>query len=123
SGQTLSVPFDQLLIFSTNLEPQQLVDEAFLRRIRYKIFVPDPGPYEFRMIFEKVCAARRITFGEDAYAQLEAFYAEHGIPRRACHPRDLMDQLVDIATFRDEEPALSPELLELACQSYFVSLE
>ncbi len=123
SGQTLAVPFDELLVFSTNLEPRDLVDEAFLRRIRYKIHIPDPGPEEFRAILERVCAAHNLELDERALALLDAYYQEHHLPRRACHPRDLVDQLRDNAHFQGETPRLSPELLRLACQSYFVRLD
>lgn len=123
SGQTLSIPFDQLLVFSTNLEPSSLVDEAFLRRIRYKIHVPNPKPEEFEYIFQRVCAQKNIPYEPSAFKQLERFYKETGLPQRACHARDLIDQLIDIARFQGIEPALSPDLLDLACQSYFVRLD
>jgi len=123
SGQTLSVPFDELLVFSTNLEPRDLVDEAFLRRIRYKIAVPDPTPEDFRLIWERVCANKNLLDSQEALEQVEAFYQRNHIPQRACQPRDLIDQLIDIAVFRGEEPALTPELVDLACSSYFVRLD
>jgi len=123
TGQTLAVPFDELLVFSTNLEPRELVDEAFLRRIRYKINVPDPTREEFRDIFLRVTASKRMDFTDEALEQIEEFYAENNISRRSVHPRDLIEQLIDIARFQGLEPALTPELIDLACNSYFVRME
>jgi predicted ATPase with chaperone activity len=123
SGQTVAVPFDELLVFSTNLEPRDLVDEAFLRRIRYKIGVPDPTPEGYRDIWERVCAMKNLPENPAAIEQVEAFYRDNNIKQRACQPRDLIDQLIDIAVFRGEPPELTEELIDLACSSYFVRLD
>lgn len=120
TGQVISVPFDQLIIFSTNLEPHRLVDEAFLRRIRYKVQVPNPTEDEFREIFARVCAERGVPYEPAAVAQVIAYVQQHGLELRCCQPRDLVEQIIDIATFTDAAPRLTPELVRLACASYFV---
>lgn len=122
SGRRLRVPFDPLVIFSTNMEPTSLVDEAFLRRIRYKIYVPDPTPESYIEILRRVCTAQGISFDPQAVELIFAYYRTHGISPRACHPRDIVEHLVDIADYAGVPPTLSPELLRMALESYFVPL-
>lgn len=122
TGQELSVPFDQLIIFSTNLDPASLVDEAFLRRIRYKIEVPNPTIEEYEEIFRRVCERRRVPYEFSAIEFVLDYYDRRGIEPRSCHPRDLIDQLLDIAEYMELPKTLSPELLQSACDSYFVRL-
>jgi predicted ATPase with chaperone activity len=123
TGKKIDVPFDQLIIFSTNIEPKQLVDEAFLRRIRYKIEVHNPTPAEYREILRRVCRERSVPYSDDGLRYLlEHEYAKRKLELRACHPRDLIDQLIDIAHFTRTQPAMSRELLAAACRSYFVEL-
>jgi predicted ATPase with chaperone activity len=122
TGQEMTVPFDQLIIFSTNLEPRNLVDEAFLRRIRYKIEVPNPAPDEFEEIFQRTCEARNLDYDPTALDYVYTYYSRMGIEPRACHPRDLIEQIIDIAQFQNTQPSLSLELVALACDSYFVRL-
>ena len=121
SGKTLVVPFDCFVIFSTNLEPRSLADEAFLRRIHYKIEVTDPDRAEYEGIFSACCAERGIAFDDGALEFLYGeFYAGAGIQPRRCHPRDVLDHLSDLAGYRGEAPSLSRTLLEPACRSYFL---
>lgn len=121
SGRNLVVPFDSFVIFSTNLEPQSLGDEAFLRRIHYKIEVPDPGREEYERIFRFCCEERDIAFAEDALDYLfNEFYGKRAIEPRRCHPRDVLDHLRDLAGYRNEPADLSLDLLERACRSYFL---
>ncbi len=122
TGQEMTVPFDQLIIFSTNLEPRNLVDEAFLRRIRYKIEVPNPSPDEYEEIFQRTCEARGVDYDPTALDYIYTYYSRMGIEPRACHPRDLIEQIMDIAHFQDATPSLSLDLVALACDSYFVRL-
>ncbi|MEW5985759.1 MAG: ATP-binding protein [Chloroflexota bacterium] len=121
TGRKLEVPFNVLLVFSTNLPPSELVDEAFLRRIRHKVEIASPSPEEFREIFRRVCEQRKIPFEEGAvrYLLLE-HYQKKNRPLRATHPRDLIDQLMDIASYQGIEPKLTKELLDRAAGSYFV---
>jgi predicted ATPase with chaperone activity len=122
SGQEITVPFDQLIIFSTNLDPSSLVDEAFLRRIRYKIEVPNPTIEEYEEIFRRVCEARGIPYDFSAVEFVLDYYDRRGIEPRCCHPRDLVEQLIDIAEYMEQPLNLSLDLLEAACESYFVRL-
>jgi SpoVK/Ycf46/Vps4 family AAA+-type ATPase len=121
TGRKIDVPFDALIVFSTNLNPEELVDEAFLRRIRYKIQVTDPSWEEFREIFMTVAAKRGVTYSEEGlkHVVLE-YYIKPKRKPRCVHPRDIVEELVDIARFRCVPPAMSKELLDLACQSYFI---
>jgi predicted ATPase with chaperone activity len=123
TGKKIEVPFDQLIIFSTNIEPKQLVDEAFLRRIRYKIEVGNPTPAEYREIFRRVCRSKNIPYSDESLRYLfEQEYARRKLELRACHPRDIVDQVIDLARFMRQQPSLSRELLAAACKSYFVEV-
>jgi predicted ATPase with chaperone activity len=123
TGQKIEVPFEVLIVFSTNLEPRDLVDEAFLRRIRHKIEIGDPSFDNYRQIFYDECEKRGIPFNEEALAYLlREYYIKPGKPLRACHPRDLTDEILDIAGYRNIPPTLSKDLIDRACKSYFVEL-
>ncbi len=121
TGRKIDMPFDALIVFATNLKPEDLVDEAFLRRIRYKIYVPDPTWDAFREIFKHVAENRGVTYSEESlrYLVLE-YYINAKRKPRAVHPRDLIDELVDIARYRGVQPTMSKELLDLACKAYFL---
>jgi predicted ATPase with chaperone activity len=121
TGGKFAVPFECLLIFSTNLAPKDLVEEAFMRRIHYKINVLGPTPELYVEIFRRCAAERRIAFGAWAVLQVyEEFYQRLGIEPRACHPRDILDHFLDFARFLDAPTTLTPELLDRACRSYFL---
>ena len=121
TGRKIEVPFEVLIVFSTNLEPRDLVDEAFLRRIRYKIEIVDPSFENYREIFKRICRARKVAYDDQGLAYLlQEYYLKPKAKLRACHPRDIIDELLDIAAYRGVKPALSPELIDLACKSYFV---
>ncbi len=121
TGRKIDVPFDALIVFSTNLNPSELVDEAFLRRIRYKIEIPDPSWDDYREIFKRVCEARGIPYSDDALRHIVIeYYLKANRKPRAVHPRDIVDELVDIAHYRNVPTTLSNELLDLACQAYFL---
>jgi predicted ATPase with chaperone activity len=123
TGQKIEVPFELLIVFSTNLEPSDLVDEAFLRRIRHKIEVGDPSFDVYREIFQRECAFRNIAFDEEGLAYLlREYYIKPEKPLRACHPRDLLDEILDISRYRNITPALSQDLIDRACRAYFVEL-
>ncbi|HNP85513.1 MAG: ATP-binding protein [Chloroflexi bacterium SZAS-1] len=123
TGKKIDVPFDQLIIFSTNIEPKQLVDEAFLRRIRYKIEVGNPSAPEYREILRRICKAKNVPYSDEGLRYLlEQEYGKRNLELRACHPRDLIDQLIDIARFTRTQPTMSRELLSAACKSYFVEV-
>jgi len=121
AGMAVGAPFEAMVVFSTNLEPASLVDEAFLRRVRYKIHVPDPTPLEFRQIFERSCKEYEIVFNEVGYNYiLDRYYKPFKRPFRGCQPRDILNQLDEVAYFLGRPPRLEPDLIDLACRSYFV---
>lgn len=123
TGQKIEIPFEVLIVFSTNLEPRDLVDEAFLRRIRHKIYVGDPSFDAYREIFRRECSNRSIPFDEEGLAYLlREYYVKPGKPLRACHPRDLLDEILDISRYRNIPPLLSRNLIDRACRAYFVDL-
>ena len=123
TGKKLEVPFDVLIVFSTNLSPKDLVDDAFLRRIRHKIEVPNPSPDEYREIFKLVCRAKKIPYSDDGLRYLlQEHYIKTRRELRACHPRDLCDQILDEAKYRGTPPSLAKELIDRACEAYFVKL-
>ncbi|MCR4415209.1 MAG: AAA family ATPase, partial [Thermoguttaceae bacterium] len=103
NGKKIQVPFDQLLVFSTNLEPQQLVDEAFLRRIPYKIEVLDPNEAEFRRLFELMAPKLGFEYRQEPVDYLiDRHYKRVGRPFRFCHPRDLLLQVRNFCAYRNE---------------------
>jgi hypothetical protein len=123
TGKKIEMPFDVLIIFSTNLDPKQLVDDAFLRRIRHKIEVPNPSPNEYREIFRLVCKSRNIPYSDDGLRYLlQEHYIKLSRDLRCCHPRDLCDQILDEAKYRSIPPQMTKELLDRACGAYFVKL-
>ena len=123
SGHKLEVPFDCLVFFATNLNPSDLVEEAFLRRIRYKIHMPNPDRKQYAEILRRTCAKRGIEYDESAVDLIyHDFYGKLGISPRSCHPGDLVADLCDHAKYLGEEARLSPELLMHACLSYFIDM-
>jgi hypothetical protein len=121
TGKKFQVPFDVLVVFATNLNPESLADEAFLRRIPYKIPIEDPSVEEFTRIFEMNCRRRRMRFHQVMVAYLQRrHYQPLGRPLRACHPRDLLDQVTALCRYRGIEPVITRELLDAACASYFI---
>jgi predicted ATPase with chaperone activity len=123
SGRQIEVPFDQILIFSTNLEPHKLVDEAFLRRIPYKIEMSDPSPREFRDLVRLWCGKLGVQCQEEAVEYLlTRHYGETGRPLRYCHPRDLLLQVKAYCEFHDQPLVLTPKSLDVAVKNYFAGL-
>jgi predicted ATPase with chaperone activity len=123
TGRKIEVPFDVLVVFSTNLPPKDLVDEAFLRRLRHKIEITDPSFEEYREIFNRVAKIKGVTYSDQGLAYLlQEWYVKRSRKLRASHPRDLCDQILDIANFIGTEPCLSRELIDRAAESYFVEL-
>lgn len=121
TGRKIEIPFEVLIVFSTNLAPKDLVDEAFLRRIRHKIEVGDPTWDDYREIFKRVCTGKNIEWSDSSLAYLiQEHYIKAERAPRACHARDLLDQIIDIAGYLNVRPALSQELIDRAAESYFV---
>ncbi len=123
TGKKIEIPFDMLIIFSTNLDPADLVDEAFLRRIRYKIGIEAPSVEQYDEIFKRMCARKGIEYKTEAMSQILAHYRKKNLGLRSCHPRDIVEQLIDTARFLGRPAQLTPDLIEMACDSYFVSLD
>ena len=123
TGRKIEVPFDVLVMFSTNLPPKDLVDEAFLRRLRHKVEIVDPNYEEYREIFRKVAADKGIEYSDEGLAYLlQEWYIKPGRKLRASHPRDLCDQVIDISGYLGSEPNMSKDLIDRAATSYFVEL-
>jgi predicted ATPase with chaperone activity len=124
TGLKIEIPFEVFVVFSTNLPPSRLVDEAFLRRIRHKVEVRNPTFDEYRIIFRKECEARGIPYDENALVYLlREYYVKQKVPLRACHPRDLLDQLVSIARYTKRQPRLTKELIDEAWAAYYLSIQ
>ena len=121
TGKKFQIPFEALIVFATNLDPASLADEAFLRRIPYKIPIVDPTVDQFTRIFELNCRRRRLRFHQVMVAYLQRrHYAPNRRPLRSCHPRDLLDQVTALCRYRGQEPTITRELLDAACRAYFV---
>lgn len=124
TGGKAQVPFECFLLFSTNLRPEQLGDEAFLRRIQYKMLLRSPEEPEFINIFTRYCQSQGL---EIDLAVLDAFIQKHyhrtGKKFRRCHPRDLVTHAIDMIRFERRELRLTGELLDRAFASTFVEQE
>jgi predicted ATPase with chaperone activity len=120
TGSKFPIPFDCLLIFSTNLNPAELVEEAFMRRIHYKINVTDPSRPQYEEIFRRYCDARGVAYSPAGVEFVYREYYVRGVAPRSCHPRDIIDHLLDVARYRDVQPVLSEALLAAACETYFL---
>lgn len=123
NGRKIEIPFNVLIVFSTNLDPKDLVDEAFLRRIRHKIEVGNPTFEQYREIFKIMCRIKKVPYNEKGLAYLlQEWYINHDRDLRMVHPRDLLSQLIDIASYIDRPPELTRDLIDQAAASYFVEL-
>jgi predicted ATPase with chaperone activity len=120
TGKKFAIPFETFIVFSTNLDPAALVDEAFLRRISHKMGIGDPSEEQFREIMVANCESRGFKFDEAAYDHLmQEYYLRMGRSMRACHPRDLLKQMVTFAQYREEPLVMNKRLVDLAARSYF----
>jgi predicted ATPase with chaperone activity len=124
SGKKIQVPFDQLIIFSTNLDPtRELRDEAFLRRIPYKIYVPDPDEEEFLRLFELAAPGVGCACDHAAVGHLLAkHYRAVGRPLRRCHPRDILLQVYNYCVYNDLPVEMRPEYLDRVVNNYFTAV-
>ncbi len=120
NGKKIQVPFDQLVVFSTNLEPKDLVDDAFLRRIPYKIEVPDPSLENFVKLFEIMCKIYKFEWRPQLIQNLlQKHYMPANRPLRNCHPRDLLLQVRNYCKYLKQPQELTEEALDFACENYF----
>jgi predicted ATPase with chaperone activity len=120
-GKKFAIPFDVCLVFATNLDPRQLADDAFLRRIPNKIKVDHATPEQFKEIFAQVCANRLLSYDvglPDHVVQVIIREMKH--PLCQCYPRDLIDQVIWAAAYQGVEPRLSRSAINQACRNYFL---
>ena len=121
TGQKFELPFMTLIVFATNIRPAELVDEAFLRRIQYKIFAESPTVDDFIRIFDGCCRDLGVTAEPGVAKQLlQEYYRPRKIALRGCHPRDLIRQALSLAGYLGRPAHVTMDLLEAACSSYFV---
>ncbi len=124
NGKKIQIPFDQLIIFSTNLEPKDLVDGAFLRRIPYKIEVPDPSESEFRDLFRIMCDKLSFPYDQSSISYLiDTHYKSIKRPFRLCQPRDLLLQVRNYCQYHSVPLQLSAEAFDAAVLNYFSVME
>lgn len=120
SGRKIEIPFDQMIVFSTNLEPADLVDEAFTRRIPYKIQVQDPTPEDFRIAFHKIAGEMKVQCDDSVLDYLiRRHYEPQQRPMRFCHPRDLLRQVIDYCSIHQMAPTLTQDAIDAAVENYF----
>ncbi len=123
NGKKIEVPFDQLVIFSTNLEPKDLVDDAFLRRIPYKIEVTDPSEEEFRDLFKLMAPQLGFEYSDDVVSYLiETHYRATGRSMRCCQPRDLLLQARNMCLYENQDLAMTNDAMDSAVENYFAVL-
>lgn len=124
NGRKLELPFNVLIIFSTNMDPAELVDDAFLRRIKYKIEVGNPTLEQYRELFELMCKIKNIPFDQAGLVYLiKEWYRKYNRDLRFVHPRDLLSQMQDIADYLERPVTMSDkDLIDRAAASYFVEL-
>jgi predicted ATPase with chaperone activity len=123
TGRKIDVPFDVLVVFSTNLPPRDLVDEAFLRRLRHKIQIEDPTYDAYRQIFKRVSESKGVKYSDKGLAYLlQEWYIKKNRKLRASHPREICDQILDISRYLNVDPEMDKDLLDRAAQAYFVDI-
>ncbi len=121
TGQTIVTPFRMLIVFSTNLDPHELMDDAFLRRIQMKVEIGAPDEKIFYQIFHQVCKLYDIPFNKDVFLHLlQTWYRQPGRPMQAVHPRDILKTVVALCDYEGIPLQLTNELIDEACQTYFV---
>lgn len=121
AGTTVAVPFTCLLILSTNMRPQNLMDEAFLRRVHFKVHVPDPTEAQYREIWRRRCASEGVRLEEDVIDRLILRqYIEKKRALHGSHPRDLLNHIVHAAGYFGRPVAMTDNLMDWACETYFV---
>ena len=121
TGLKFEMPFAVLVVFATNLKPAELVDEAFLRRIQYKVFAESPTHEDFLKIFRNYCAQAGLPFDRELVEQLLVeYFRPRKIPLRGCQPVALIEQALTLAEYSGLGRHLTIDLLTASCNSYFV---
>lgn len=121
TGHSFQVPFDVNVVFSSNFMPQRLSDGAFLRRLGYKIEVPPASQEEYKRLFAQACAEAALSFDAGVFDYLLDCHRTRGVPLLACHPRDLVRQLRDLARYEERAPELDRRSLDWAWNNYFAA--
>lgn len=123
AGKKICVPFEQMIVFSTNLEPRELVDEAFLRRIPYKVHAPNPTDEQFLNVFQIMAQKVGVEFSQPAYeSMVRRHFVEQNRTFRYCHPRDLLLQIKTFCEFENLPPEMNDRTIDAAAENYFVDL-
>jgi predicted ATPase with chaperone activity len=121
AGTSVAVPFTNMLILSTNLRPHDLIDEAFLRRVRFKVLVPNPSEDDYREIWRRICEREKVAYDEGLVNELvENTYRRNNRALHGAHPRDLLNHIVNAARYLRQPIKMTPELMHLAVSTYFV---
>jgi predicted ATPase with chaperone activity len=123
NGIKFQVPFDELLIFCTNIDPKELLDEAFLRRIPYKVKLKDPSEEKFRQIMKFVAPRYNIEYDGEMIDYLISNYFCGKRPFRSCHPRDILEQIVNASAYQRIQPKMTKDLIKRAAFNYFAAME
>lgn len=121
TGQTFELPFETFVVFATNLKPSELLDEAFLRRLRYKVLAQSPTEDEFIHIFDNCCREKNLAFDRRLVERLlETELRPRGVQLRGCQPRDLIEHALSLASYLEQPRVLTLALLAASCAGYFV---
>ncbi len=121
TGKKFDVPFDELVIFSTNLPPENLLDPGLLRRVKYKLRVEPPTIPEYITIFQRVCRQYRLELPDEILGHLlEDFYPRTGLPCAGFHPVFIVEHAIASCRYQGKEPRLTPELVEDALENLYI---
>ena len=120
TGMKFEIPFDQFVVFATNLPPTKLVDEAFLRRLRYKLKIDHPTIKDYQKTFYKVCHSNGLEYNPKALQYLMTKYKQENIKINGCHPRDLIDHIIDEAHYLGNPAQITRHAIDTAWENYFV---
>jgi predicted ATPase with chaperone activity len=119
TGKKIEVPFEQLLVFATNLNPKDLVDEAFLRRMGYRLAFTTPSAETYSLILQRYMASRGLKYRPDLLFLLLTRYERESRTMKACEPRDLIERCLDICRYENRPREVTPEILDRAWDNYF----
>jgi predicted ATPase with chaperone activity len=120
TGMKFEIPFDQFVILATNISPKKLADEAFLRRLRYKLKVDYPNVKEYEKIFREVCNSNELEFDHECFDYLMAKYDDTNIKLTGCHPRDIIEKIIDEAHYVGKPAIINKKVIDQIWEDYFV---
>jgi SpoVK/Ycf46/Vps4 family AAA+-type ATPase len=119
TGKKIEVPFEQLLVFATNLNPKDIVDEAFLRRMGYRLAFTAPSAETYSSILQHYMAARDLSYDPQLLCLLLRRYEKENREMKACEPRDLIERCLDICNYKKLPRKITPDILNRAWNNYF----